>query len=273
MDALKEVKEIFRDIFEKHSLHMIEKVFGDVTNLFAGRMKGFHRCDTRYHDIQHTIKTVIVMIQIMDGWNKSGSLPIVSQRVFELGIIAALLHDVGYIKRLGDRKGTGAKYTFRHVKRSIEFARHYLSSLRYSRETIFSVQNMIWCTCNQTKLSNLKFLSKEEEIAAFSLGTADILAQMSVYEYLEKLGILFDEFREAYEYEGIDRLRQRGHTVFGTLDELIKNTPHFYETWIKNRFKDMDSVYRFITAHHSEGRNYYMESLEKNLEKISTLAS
>ncbi|GAG57788.1 unnamed protein product [marine sediment metagenome] len=73
---------------------------------------------------------------------------------------------------------------------------------------------MIWCICNQTNLSNVKFSSKQEEIAAFSFGTADILAQMSAHDYLEKLPILFDEFREASEYEGLDRLRQKGHTIF-----------------------------------------------------------
>lgn len=273
MDALRQVKEIYRDNFEKHSLHMIEKLFGDVTDLFAGKMKGFHKCDTRYHDIQHTLKTTIIIAQIMDGCNKSGNLPIISQKFFEMGIIAALLHDVGYIKRLDDDTGTGAKYTFMHVERSIEFAKQYLSSLGYSKNTISSVQNMIWCTCTQTNLSNVKFSSKQEEIAAFSLGIADILAQMSVHDYLEKLPILFDEFREAYEYEGLDRLRQKGHIIFETPDELIENTPHFYENWIKNRFKDMVSVYKFITAHYSDGRNYYIKSLEKNLEKISILAS
>ncbi|GAG57784.1 unnamed protein product, partial [marine sediment metagenome] len=35
----------------------------------------------------------------------------------------------------------------------------------------------------------------------------------------------------------------------------------------------MGSVYRFITAYYSDGRNYYIESLEKNLETISILAS
>lgn len=267
MDALRKVKEIYRDNFEKHPLPMIEKVFRDVTDLFAGKMKGFHKCDTRYHDIQHTLKTVIVMAQIMDGWNRSGSLPIISQKFFDLGIIAALLHDVGYIKRLGDNTGTGAKYTFRHVKRSTEFAKQYLSSLGYNKNSIFSVQNMIWCTRNQTNLSNVKFSSKEEEIVAFSLGTADLLSQMSAHDYLEKLPILFDEFRQAYDYEGIDRLRHRGHIIFETLDDLIKNTPHFYENWIKNRLKDMGSVYKFIMSHYSNGRNHYIESIEKNLEK------
>ena len=78
MDALRQVKDIYSDSFESNLPHMIEKVFWDVTDLFAGRMEGFHRCDTGYHDLQHTLKTVIVMAQIMDGWNRSHSLPIIS---------------------------------------------------------------------------------------------------------------------------------------------------------------------------------------------------
>jgi len=129
MDALTQVKEIYSDNFESDLQYRIEKVFWDVTDLFAGRMKGFHRCDTGYHDIQHTLKTVIVVAQIMDGWNRSRSLPLISQKFFGLAIVAVLLHDVGYIRRLDDDLGTGAKHTFRHVKRSVEFAEQYLPYL------------------------------------------------------------------------------------------------------------------------------------------------
>ncbi len=267
MDAFVQIKEIYLDNFEKHPFHMIERVFRDVTKLFAGEMNGYYKCDTRYHDIRHTLETVIVMAQIMDGYNKSGNLPIISQKFFELGIFAALFHDAGYIKKIGDDTGTGAKYTFRHVKRSVEFAEQYLSVLGYNNN-LSSVQNMIYCTLSRTNLSNVKFSSKEEEIVGFSLGTADLLAQMSMPNYLGKLPFLFDEFMEAYEYEGVDRLRQKGCKTFDSLEELIKSTPHFYESWVINRFKDMGSVYKYIIFHYNDGRNYYIESIEKNLEKI-----
>ena len=247
---------------------MIEKAFQDIIRLFDGDMIGFHKCDTRYHDMQHTLEAVIVTAQIMDGWNKSGNQPPVSQKVFESGIIAALLHDVGYIKRTGDDKGTGAKYTFRHVKRSTEFAEEYLPSLEYNKDVVSSIQKMIWNTCTHSRPPDIKFSSKEEKIASFGLATADLLAQMSADNYLEKLPLLFDEFREAYEYEGKDRLRQKGYRIFETVDKLIEGTPDFYENQVKKRFRDMGSVYELLVFHSGDGRNHYMESLERNLEKI-----
>jgi hypothetical protein len=251
-------------------LNTLEEVFLDVTSLFEGEMKGFHKCDTLYHNIQHTQETALVSAQIMDGWNRSGNLPIITAKPFQLGIIAALFHDVGYIKRQRDNKGTGAKYTFRHIKRSVEFAKQYLSSNGYSKNDISSVQNMIWCTCSQRNLSNLKYSDKGEELAGFSLGTADLLAQMSAADYLKKLTILFQEFSEAYKYEGMDKLRQEGYKIFNSVDELIKNTPYYYESWVKKRLKEMNSVYQFITFHYGDGRNYCTESITKNLKKVKS---
>jgi len=247
---------------------MIEKASQDIIRLFNGNMSGFYKCDTRYHDMQHTLEAVIVTTQIMDGWNKSGNQPPVSHKVFESGIIAALLHDVGYIKRTGDDKGTGAKYTFRHVKRSTEFAEEYLPALEYNKDVVSSIQKMIWNTCTHSRLPDIKFSSKEEKIAAFGLATADLLAQMSADNYLKKLPLLFDEFREAYEYGGKDRLRQKGYRIFETVDELIEGTPDFYENQVKKRFRDMGSAYELIVFHSGDGRNHYMESLERNIEKI-----
>ena len=269
IDVLRQIKEIYRDNFEKHPMHIIEKVFGDVIELFNGKMKGFHKCDTKYHDIQHTQETALVMAQIMDGWNRSGNSPNISPKFFQLGIIAALFHDVGYIKKRGDNNGTGAKYTFQHVKRSVEFVKQYLPSVGYTKDNVLSIQNMILCTCSRIKLSNIHFLSKQEKITAFSLGTADLLAQMSAKNYLKKLPFLFSEFKEAYEHEGLEKLKQKKYIVFKTAKKLINNTPNFYKVWVRSRFKTMGSIYKSITFHFNDGRNIYIESIENNMKKIT----
>ncbi|MBN1625528.1 MAG: hypothetical protein JW944_03300, partial [Deltaproteobacteria bacterium] len=171
----------------------------------------------------------------------------------------------------GDEKGSGAKYTFVHVNRGVDFAKKYLPTKGYDKNSVSSVRDMIFCTLSHAKISNIKFSSEEEKIAAFSLGTADLLSQMAMHDYLKKLPILFDEFKEAYKYEGIEKVKQKGHIVFNSVDELIKNTPNYYESYVKNRFKEMGSVYQFIKFHFGDKKNYYIELIEKNLERIKLL--
>ena len=265
--VLKEIRQIYRDNYQQEDIENIQRVFFEIIDLFAGRWEEFQRCDTRYHDLQHTMQAVIPMAQIMAGWNRSGQSPGISTKFFELGIIAVLLHDTGYIKRREDDGGTGAKYTFRHVQGSIKFAEDYLTPLGYSKEAITSVQNMISCTGVQINLAKIEFSCREEQIVGFSLGTADLLGQMAADNYIEKLPYLFEEFREGYKYEGVDKLKRQGITIFENADQLIKDPPHFYENVVKNRLKDMGSVYEFLAP---GGRNRYFESIEKNIRQIKS---
>ena len=49
-------------------------------------------------------------------------VPLLTDKLFELGLLGILMHDTGYLKRTEDMQGTGAKYTLTHVRRSAEFA-------------------------------------------------------------------------------------------------------------------------------------------------------
>jgi HD superfamily phosphodiesterase len=122
---LAEIREIYRNNYSESNIERIGKVFYDMIDLFTGRMEGYYKCDTKYHDLEHTLETTRITAKIINNWNKSRQLPTVSKRFFELGVIAALFHDTGYIRKHGDIEGTGAKYTFIHEERSIEFAKKY----------------------------------------------------------------------------------------------------------------------------------------------------
>lgn len=247
--------------FEQHLSSNIERVACDVIDLFMGKMEGYYKCDTKYHDLEHSLETTRLTAKIINKWNKSRQLPIVSKRFFELGIIAALLHDTGYIKKYEDIKGTGAKYTFIHEKRSIEFAKKYMSSIQYSKEAINSVENMIKCTIYNADLSKIKFSCDEERTAGFSLGIADLTGQIVANDLIKKLRYLFEEFKEGYEFEGIDNLRKRGVIIFESADQLIRNTPDFFESVVKKRFKEMDGMYKFL-------EHDLLMSIEENVKFI-----
>ena len=272
--VLEYVRTIYRDTYDTNNLDLIEQVFNDVEDLFAGRMAGYMRCDTSYHDLVHTLQVIQPFIGIIDGINKSEYPLKLSKYYFDLGIIAVLLHDTGYIKTDTDTKGTGGKYTFAHIQRSIDFAERYLSSIGLAHEAVVGVRNIIMCTGVVIDYSALPFNSEEERILGYALGTADLLGQMSDPDYYEKLPSLYSEFEESYRFEGIDDLREKGITIFTSAEDLIRSTPRFYEAVVKGRFEKLGNLHMYMTYHFNDSKNPYIEAIEENIEKIrQTLAS
>jgi hypothetical protein len=265
---LDRVKQIYKENYQDDDLEIIERVFNDFIDLFSGKMKGFLKCDTGYHDIIHTLQVLYPFIGIIDGWNKSGKPPKISKDFFKIGIIAVLLHDTGYIKTEDDIHGTGGKYTFVHIQRSSDFAGDYLGRIGFDKDKITSIKNIIMYTGVVVDYNKLPSSSQEEKIVGFALGTADLLGQMSATDYLEKLPALYREFEEAYHHEGIQKLHEKGLTLFKNSDDLIKSTPNFYEVIVKDRLEKMDSVYTCLTHHFKDSRNHYIEAVEENIKKI-----
>ena len=271
-DVLKSMLELMGSIYKEHFHHSLPQTFTEVyrktIDLYAGRLDNYQACDTEYHDLEHTMQTAIATARVLDGWCKSETRPVISPRLFGLNLIAALLHDVGYIKQGQDKSGTGGKYSFRHVARSAEFANRLLTDLGCPDNDIDFVQKAIWCTCTRTDLGQIEFRTKAQKIAGCCLGTADLVCQMASPDYPDKLPMLFDEFQEGYEFEGKDNLKQEGYVIFNDLTDLLKCTPGFYESWVKMRLEEMDSVYAVLPLHFEHESNYYMESIESNIATI-----
>ena len=122
-------KNAFSLISAEASFPLLDRLFADVTNMFSGRYPGYLSIDMHYHDYEHTLQATVCLIHILEGRHRSGDLPILTARDWELALIAVLLHDTGYLKHADDRAGTGAKYTLIHESRSCEFARNYLPAL------------------------------------------------------------------------------------------------------------------------------------------------
>jgi hypothetical protein len=266
LDAL---RAIIKSNFATQDLGRIQTVKDDILDFFNGNFKDYQKCDTLYHNLEHTLQLINPFAQIIDGWNKTGQSPRISFKYFELGLIAVLLHDTGYIKKSGDNKGTGGKYTFVHINRSIEFARKYLPERGFSAGEIKSVSNMISCTGVATRIKGISFSSDEERICAYALGTADFIGQMSADSYPEKLPDLYREHKESYDYEGIEKLREKGIYIFESAEDLIKKTPLFYTDIVQKRFKEMGSVESCIKYHNPDIHNYYRTSIEKNIERLT----
>ncbi|MEN6617000.1 MAG: hypothetical protein ABFD12_10630, partial [Syntrophorhabdus sp.] len=245
----------------------ISRVLHDVIDLFNGQRPGYHPCDTKYHNLVHTLQTVPPFVEIIGGWNKSGSKPRIPFHTFELGIIGVLLHDTGYIRQEGDDSGTGAKYTLTHVQRSIEFADKYLDELAFSLPDKKCILTIIHCT-GVTLDIDIPFDSDEERIIGYALGTADLLGQMSAFDYLDMLPILYNEFAESYIFSSSDNMPGKSPPPFASADDLIRSTPSFYENVALGRFKIMGSMEHYISYCYDGHHNPYMTAIEANIEAI-----
>lgn len=264
----KEVKEIACDLFRSDALPLADRYFETVIRLFRGGYDGFQACDTPYHDLDHTLEVTRTFARIVSGWNRETS-PAVTIDLFDLGLMAALLHDAGYIKREGDNHGTGAKYTFTHVGKSAAFADRMMEGAGMEEGRRKALCNMIWHTCTQTNKAEIDYSGDEEKRVAHSVGTADIVGQMSSPAYLQKLPRLYDEFAEAYEHEGLEKLARNNNIIFENAEQLIKGTPAFYENWVKRELSSMGDMYLYIAYHYPDRVNHELKRLEENMKKIT----
>jgi hypothetical protein len=264
---LRDIRTICEINYSDNDITLIERVLSDVIDLFHGKRPGYQACDTEYHNLFHTFQTIPPFVGMIDGWNKSRRIPKISKKYFTFGTIGVLLHDTGYIKAEGDNDGTGAKYTFIHMERSVDFARHYLKEIGITSSNIPSILNIIRCT-GVTLDINIHFHGNEEKIIGYALGTADLLGQMSTEDYIEKIPVLYNEFVEAYRFKGLDKLKGHGSTMPESADDLIRSTPKFYEDVALARFKLMGSMHEYLRYHFDSPDNPYLSAIEKNIALI-----
>jgi hypothetical protein len=261
-----EVQKAYDAMFPHGNRGFVAQVFGWVTLCFLGQYRDYLPIDARYHDLEHTLQGTLCMARLLQGRFNAKAQPPIDQRMFELGLIAILLHDTGYLKTRGDFDGTGAKYTLTHVDRSIDFAAKLMGDHGYSQTDITSVQNMIRCTGVNVKLVSIEFQSEAERITGFALGTADLLGQMAAEDYIDKLPILYSEFAEAARYnEG----KMKGGGFFNSVEDLMQKTPAFWDKYVRAKINnDFLGLYRFLAAPAPDGANWYINRIEHNMTKL-----
>jgi hypothetical protein len=261
-----EVKSDYRAMFPQGNMEFITRIFGWFREWFDGRYKDYQSIDAHYHDMEHTLQGELCMTRLLRAYYAHGHTPALTQRTYELGMLAMLLHDTGYLKKRGDKDGTGAKYTLTHVDRSIEFAGEVMLNNDFPVEEILAVQNMIRCTGVNVKLDTIQFQSPLERVVGFALGTADLLGQMAAPDYVEKLPILYSEFAEAAAY-GESKMRLGG--FFSSADDLMQKTPMFWEKYVQQKInREFLGLYRFLNDPYPDGPNWYIDQIEANMMRL-----
>ncbi len=261
-----EVHSIYAALFPDAGRRFVPLAFEWATQCFAGRHAGYQPIDARYHDFEHTLQGSLCLARLLQGRHSAGATPTLTVRAFELGLLAILFHDTGYLKRQGDTEGTGAKYTAVHVGRSAAFAAEFLASKGFSGAELLAVQNMINCTGINTKLQAIAFQSELERAVGYALGTADLMGQMAALDYVEKLPVLFQEFAEAARHATGDSAQL---FAFKSAEELMRSTPAFWEKYVRPKIDgDFRRLYAYLSNPYPDGPNRYLEQIEANLARL-----
>ena len=258
VSVFNEIRIIVSMMYRNFDFSETKKVFEDIIRLFRGEYPGYKACNTVYHDLKHTMDTLLAMVRLMHGAHVRGVE--LGKEYVTLGIISALMHDTGYIQHVDDNMGTGAKYTIIHTSRSIDFMKEYFKKRGYSRDAYRICRNNILCTGIHPEIERISFLTRENQITGMMLGTADLLGQMSSRTYLEKLPFLYLEFREAFIDDYEDEL------------DLLRRTIDFYKITVKRLRDEFGGVNNYARYHFQKRWNIdsdlYREAIEKNISYL-----
>jgi len=182
------------------------------------------------------------------------------------GVIMALFHDVGYLRRSSDTaQRNGAEFTRTHVSRGVEFLRDYLPQLGLGHWVGIASQ-VLHFTGYEKPFSELVLDDARDLRLGHLLGTADMITQMADRCYLEKCrDRLYPEFVLGGMALPLENASAEQVRYASGLD-LLRQTPQFAaETRAKRLDGEFNRAYRYLEILF-DGRNPYLESIERNLQ-------
>lgn len=267
------VRRIYLDLYPGASHARLDHVFSDFKRLFSGKFPGYFACDTRFHDLRHTLDVTLAMARLIDGYERNH---IESERLGEqralLGLIVALLHDAGYIRRHDDKRHkNGAEFTLVHVARSAQFMRQYLPSLGLAPDRVTVAGQIAHFTGFEIALNRIQIDHPKDRLLGYMLGTADLLGQMSDRLYLEKCrDYLYPEF----VLGGVARVRHNDGSErinYSSPEDLLSKTPGFHQKVAHHRLhKEFHGVEKFAQAHF-DGLDLYGEEIRLNIGHLGQM--
>jgi hypothetical protein len=263
-DVAAEILRLHHGLYNGSPSTSLEHAFADIAQLYRGEHADYLPCDTAYHDIQHVLDVTLAMARLMDGYERSrrnGSPPL-DAASFALGIVTALYHDFGYLRRRSDRRHRfGAEYTLTHVSRGARYLHRYLPRLGLRRYASVGA-TLVHYTGYERPAETIEVNDTLQRRIGHMLGTADIIAQMSDRCYLEKCR---DRLYPEFVAGGVAR------TLFRSGAELVRNTPGFYLNATKRLDLQLARAYEYAGRHFG-GQNLYLEEIHKNVRHARLVA-
>jgi hypothetical protein len=263
-----EVLRLFRGLYDgSPAAAPITRGFDDLEKLYQGEHPEHLPCDTEYHDIQHVLDVTLAMARLMDGYERSrngSGVPALPAACFSLGVITALFHDFGYLRRRGDRKHRyGAEYTLTHVTRGSRHLQRYLPRIGLKRYASAGA-TLVHYTGYERPAETIPLNDTLLRRVGHMLGTADIIAQMADRCYLEKCR---DRLYPEFVLGGLARRKLpsgKMMTIFTSGDDLVRKTPGFYMNAAKRLDLQLARAYEYAERHFN-GQNLYLEEMQKNV--------
>jgi len=260
------VLALFAARYPGADLSPLRGAFEDVKSLFQGTFPGYLPCDTPYHDLRHTLDMTLAMARLLDGHDRShaGDDRIGARRAM-LGMVVALLHDSGYMKRASEAHiENGAVFTKIHVSRSADFLSRYLPRIGFAEEAPAAAK-LVHFTGYEMDIDDIMLHDPKDRLLGYLVGTADLIGQMSDRMYLEKCReFLYPEFvwgriaREKLD-DGREIVR------YASPDDLMLKTPGFYDYVARARIeKKLGGADRYAEAHF-DGPSLYQSEIDRNM--------
>jgi hypothetical protein len=269
-DVRDAVQQLFRQVFPDVAFDALWIAFHDFDRLFSGTYRDYIGCDTVYHDRQHSLDITLAMARLLAGYELSSDAEdrLGADRAV-LGIIAALFHDAGYIRRQDEvRWQNGAQFTRWHVSRSADFLRDYLPTLQLGDMGALATQ-LVHFTGYELDLDEIELNEPRDTLVGHLLGTADLIAQMADRCYLEKCR---DRLYAEFVISGVafgEVMQAQSVVTYSSGIDLLRQTPDFWSQAISERMnRKFNRVYRYVEALF-DGRNPYLEFINSNLGYLS----
>lgn len=267
VDVCAAVRTAFVPLFPAAEFDLLTRAFDDVARLYRGEHPAYHACDTDYHDLRHILDVTLAVARLLIGYERVhvGTADALGVERVQLGIIAALYHDIGYLRHVKDtRHKHGAEYTRTHVTRGTKFLARYLSEL--GKAAWVPRMRVLLHYTGYEKVVRMK--DEHDHMLGCLLGTGDLIAQMSDRVYLERCrDSLYAEFRIG----NVPAPKSADGKPFESPAELLNQTPGFMRMTVESRLdKLFGSVYRYAEQFFG-GENLYMIGLEKNCRFLESL--
>jgi len=268
-----EVTHIYLGLYGMRGATVMRQAFEEIERLYRGAHPEFHPCDTRYHDIQHVLEVTLAMARLMDGYERCryNGTPPLPPEIFTLGIIAALFHDVGYLRRRNDRVHRyGAEYMLSHVARGAHILRSYLERLGMHKVAAIAGP-LLHFTGYERSVEAIRLSDPLLRRLGDMLGSADILAQMSDRCYFEKCR---DRLYPEFVLGGLAHRRLadgRLERIYASGEDLVRNTPEFFKGALRRLESTLGRAYKYGEVHF-DGRDIYLEEVQKNKRFAENMA-
>jgi len=264
------VVDLFTQVWPNRSFEQLNAAFRDFERLFTGQYPGYLGCDTVYHDMQHSLDGTLATSRIIAGHERSQ--PADERLGLEratLGVVVALFHDAGYIRRADDAvHRNGAEFTLNHVSRSAQFLANYLPTIDMAGWVPVATR-IVHFTGYEVKFDQIKLDDPRDRRMGHIVGTGDLIAQMSDRCYLEKCrDRLYPEFVLGGVALTRDATTGLPRVKYSSGLDVLRQTPEFFDETFRSRLNgEFAAAYRYLEVLFN-GRNPYIDAIERSLSYL-----